>query len=96
MDKEHPTLSKYQEAYITMIATKTAKATGKEIEARLCPKIEDNKKQIKEDGKRINAVEKKVFNGIDLKFKHVNWKITFLFATYSVMIVIVIKQAFFG
>ena len=91
-----PRLTKYQESYIELIARKTAKATGDEIEARLSGSIGEIKEKTEDVDKRLQDVEKKVYNGIDLRFKHVNWKIAFLFATYSVMIVIIVKKAFFG
>ena len=95
MEKNTPNISQYQEAYIELIAKKTADKIVERVENRLIDQIKDNKDKNHELETRINTVEKKVFNGYDLKFKYINWKITFLFAAYSAMIAVVIRMAFF-
>lgn len=95
MDKNIPNISHYQEAYIELIAKKTADKVIERVENRLIGQIKENKNKNHELELRTIEVEKKVFNGYDLKIKHINWKITFLFAAYSAMIAVVIRMAFF-
>ncbi len=87
--KEQPKMDEYQEAYIELIARKTAKAVSDDLEQRLIRHLETANKERDDIDKRLQKVERKMFNGINLK-------INLLYGFYVAMLGILIKLAFFG
>jgi len=95
MNNEQPTLTKYQESYIELIAKKIAKEVAREIEERLTGQISENKNKAQKLDERLQQVERKVFNGFGLRLDKIQWQVGILFGFYVIILGILVKKMFF-